>query len=63
MGVSWKQLTDLALTLSEAGHIVCQIHSKGQAERWQWMDYGATPFSESDGDYVVTSDGVRHQPT
>lgn len=53
-------LTKIAENLSEAGRIVTQIHTKGQAKPWQWWDVGCATFSNSDGDYVVTTDGRRH---
>lgn len=57
---SWLMLTKIAENLSEAGRIVTQIHTKGQAKPWQWWDVGCATFSNSDGDYVVTTDGRRH---
>lgn len=57
----WLELTSVAEKLSEAGRIVTQIHTTGQAKSWQWWDRGCATFSGSDGDYVVTSDGHRHR--
>ena len=56
----WPAVSALALKVSESGLMVTQLHTTGQGQRWQFWDIGAATHSHSDGNYVVTSDGVRH---
>lgn len=37
------------------------LTSDGEVVAWAYYDVGATIVPESDGDYVVTSDGVQHE--
>lgn len=61
--VTWKQLNDLALFLSEAGLQVTAIHFAGQAPgTFEYRDAEAAIHSNADESYVRTSDGEKHVP-
>jgi hypothetical protein len=57
---SWPRVVELAMRLSENGELVTQLHTKGNSTKWAFWSVGANSYSNSDGDYVVTSDGVKH---
>lgn len=61
--MTWEALDALAGALSEAGHLVTQIHHTGQAPgEWCWRDFTAAVHSGAESDFVVTSDGSKHTP-
>ena len=57
---AWPAVSALALKVSESGLMVTQLHTTGQGQHWQFWGIGAVTHSHSDGNYVVTADGVRH---
>ena len=53
-------MSAFAAKLSESGLLVTQLHTTGKGEPWAFWGVGAATHSHSNGDYVVTSDGVKH---
>lgn len=56
----FDRLAELAEALSNRGHIVTQIHTKGQGKEWSFWGVGCDVHSHSDVDCVITTDGKRH---
>lgn len=57
---TWPNVAKLAIELSEKGRLVTQLHTTGQSVKWAFWSVGAASHSNSDGNYVVTSDGEKH---
>ena len=61
--MTWAALDALAHRLSDEGHLVTQIHFRGDAPaEWQHNDYGATVFGGADVEQIVTSEGRTFVP-
>lgn len=59
----WHALNALAVSLSERGQLVTQIHHVGRApEQWDHCGQQAQIHHFADDDLVVTSDGEQHRP-
>jgi hypothetical protein len=55
-------VNDLALSLSERGHLVTQIHHTGHVDcpEWSHNSQGAALHWYAEQDCVITSDGKTH---
>lgn len=57
----WRDLTQRALDLELAGHLVTQVHTRDNMSGIHPMDNcGAVIYGNESEDYLVTSDGKKH---